>query len=122
MGKREVIGAAICPECESADAEIRRQGNGLAYRYCFDCGAQYFARSPEASDRLIATMKNGPGRPVAVAAEPTEPTEPTKPAKPASQPAGRPADQPTEPAKPADRPTVKRQSSAGLSIFGRGAA
>lgn len=113
MSKRKVLGQAICPECESADCEIREQGNGLAYRYCFDCGAQYFSRTPAASERLLATMKNGNGRPVAVAAG-----QPAEPEPPASQPASQPAEE----TPPASRSEVTRTARPGLSLFGRGAS
>lgn len=53
MAAREVLGTLACPECGGA-AEVKRQKNGLAYRWCMDCHAQYFPRSADASDRLLA--------------------------------------------------------------------
>lgn len=52
---KEVIGTCSCPECGGA-AEIKRAKSGLAYRWCLDCHAQYFPRSADASDRLIASL------------------------------------------------------------------
>ena len=50
---REVLGHMACPECGS-EAEVKKQKNGLAYRWCTECNAQYFPRTAEASDRLLA--------------------------------------------------------------------
>ena len=52
MAKREVVGVMICPECGMTGAEIKTQKNGLLYRYCPECNAQYFPRTAEASARL----------------------------------------------------------------------
>jgi DNA-directed RNA polymerase subunit RPC12/RpoP len=49
----QVLKEVECPECGGA-AQVKRQKSGLLYRWCMDCRAQYFAKSPEASDRLAA--------------------------------------------------------------------
>ncbi|MGV0983498.1 MAG: hypothetical protein ACOYB2_03020 [Limnohabitans sp.] len=60
---REVLGHMVCPECGS-EAEVKKQKNGLAYRWCTECNAQYFPRTAEASDRLLE--KCGAQKPVPV--------------------------------------------------------
>lgn len=60
---REVLGQMACPECGGA-AEVKKTKAGLAYRWCMDCHAQYFPRTPEASDRLLA--KCGAAKPAPV--------------------------------------------------------
>lgn len=52
MAKREVVGTMQCPECGLDGAQVKRQKNGLLYRWCPDCEAQYFPRNQAASDRL----------------------------------------------------------------------
>lgn len=78
MAAREVLGTMACPECGGA-AEVKKQKNGLAYRWCMDCHAQYFPRSAEASDRLLA--KVGAAKPEPVTAPAPEPAP-----APAAQP------------------------------------
>jgi Zn-finger nucleic acid-binding protein len=81
MGK-EIVGLMNCPECGLEGAQVKRQKNGLAYRFCPDCAAQYFPRDEAASNRLLSKIK-----PVTVTAEietpgPVTKTETeTKPAK-----------------------------------------
>lgn len=59
--KREVVGTMQCPECGFQHAEVKRQKNeALAYRFCPECHAQYFARTPETSERLIAKTGSAP--------------------------------------------------------------
>lgn len=70
---REVMGTMTCPECGGA-AEVKKQKNGLAYRWCMDCHAQYFPRSAEASDRLLA--KCGAAKPAAPVPEPAPKADP----------------------------------------------
>lgn len=80
MAKRECIGKMTCPECAFPDAEVKPQKTeGLVYRWCPDCNAQYFCRTPEASARLLAKIgkSNLP--------DPVQDTEPEK--KPAPAPA-----------------------------------
>lgn len=62
---REILGQMACPECGGA-AEVKKQKNGLAYRWCMDCHGQYFPRTAEASDRLLA--KCGAAKPATVTA------------------------------------------------------
>lgn len=56
MAKREVLGLVDCPECGMSGAEVKAQKNGLAYRWCPECNAQYFPRTEEASARLLAKV------------------------------------------------------------------
>lgn len=109
MAVREVIGKTDCPECGSQCAELRRQAkSGLAYRYCGDCGAQYFARTPEADARL---MRRAIGA--------TKPAEP-KPAEPAP---AEPGGLKSAPPQGAAGPVVSRKpASEPRGLFGRGAA
>lgn len=83
MAGREVLGTMKCPECGGA-AEVKRQKNGLAYRWCMDCHAQYFPRSAEASDRLLA--KCGAAKPDPVTAPAPEPAPAPAPATPPAPP------------------------------------
>lgn len=58
---REVLGTMICPECGFEDAEVKRQSNpALAYRWCPECNAQYFARNPETTARLLEKIGHSP--------------------------------------------------------------
>ena len=87
MGK-EILGLMQCPECGFMEAQVKEQKNGLAYRFCPDCSAQYFTRRPVDSDRLI--LKIRPASPVtgtgaqkkiepAAAEAPRAKNEPAKP-------------------------------------------
>lgn len=51
---REKLGECVCPECGFTGAEIKKQKSGLAYRWCPECNAQYFARCEATSGRLLA--------------------------------------------------------------------
>lgn len=59
MAKREILGLMDCPECGMSGAEVKAQKNGLAYRWCGECNAQYFTRTAEASARLLAKVGAG---------------------------------------------------------------
>jgi hypothetical protein len=105
---RELIGHIECPECGGA-AEVKRQKNGLAYRWCMDCHAQYFPRTSEASERLIA--KTG-AKPPTVTAPATAPAPAPAPDK--GKPIGKPkanADVQTAPA-PTPAPATKTPAPA----------
>ncbi len=78
---REVLGMMACPECGGA-AEVKKTRAGLAYRWCMDCNAQYFPRSPEASDRLLEKCRAGTVR----EAEPERKQEPETHRKQEQQP------------------------------------
>jgi hypothetical protein len=86
---REVLGHMACPEC-GEQAEVKKQKNGLAYRWCTECNAQYFPRTVEASDRLLT--KCGAAKPAPVPepapkAAPVTVTPPEpKPAAPKAKP------------------------------------
>lgn len=62
MARAAPMGRMACPECGFPDAEVREQKTpGLLYRYCPDCSAQFFARTPEASARLRQKIAPVPG-------------------------------------------------------------
>lgn len=86
MAAREILGTMTCPECGGA-AEVKPQKNGLAYRWCLDCHAQYFPRSAEASARLLE--KCGAAKPATVTAPAPEPAPAAAPA-PAPKPKAKP--------------------------------
>lgn len=96
---REVIGHMDCPECGS-EAEVKRTKAGLAYRWCTECNAQYFPRTAEASDRLIAKCEGAKPEPVPQ----QEAKTPPAPAKPIKRLIVHPPQEvnlkPPEPAKP----------------------
>ena len=92
---REVLGQIACPECGGA-AEVKRTKAGLAYRWCLDCHAQYFPRTAEASDRLIAkcgaaTAAAKSAHTVTATATATAPAPAPAPAKARAAPAPAPA-------------------------------
>jgi len=60
MSAKNLIGAVTCPECGFDGAVVKTQKNGMAYRFCPECNAQYFTRTKAASDRLIGQI----GKPV----------------------------------------------------------
>lgn len=52
------LGKCRCPECGYPDAEVRVDKNGAPYRYCEDCGAQYFTqRCPLQARNLIQKVR-----------------------------------------------------------------
>lgn len=63
MAKREALGHMHCHECDFPDAEIKPQSKNpeLLYRWCPECNAQYFARTPEATARLRAKIRTPGG-------------------------------------------------------------
>lgn len=54
--KKEILGTLACPECGHDAAEVKQQKNGLPYRYCPECDAQYFPRTTAAGNRLWAKI------------------------------------------------------------------
>lgn len=86
MAKREVLGVMPCPECGHDSAEVKAQKNGLCYRYCPECNAQYFPRTEDASNRLLAKVGKTPVPETETKATPEAKTVPAKePAKPAQK-------------------------------------
>lgn len=79
---REVMGTCTCPECGGA-AEVKAQKNGMAYRWCLDCHAQYFPRSADTSARLLEKCGIKP-RPEPVREQEPAPDEPKPKPKRAS--------------------------------------
>lgn len=94
---REVLGTMICPECGFEDAEVKRQSNpALAYRWCPECNAQYFARNPETTARLLEKIGHSPvtdTEPPAAEKKP-EPAPPPVAVAPATAPAAQPKKKP----------------------------
>lgn len=78
------MGVMKCPECGFAEAQVKRQKNGLAYRFCPVCAAQYFPRTVEASERLIAASVPVTGT-EAAGAVPDSPAPPTTSAPPVAE-------------------------------------
>lgn len=74
MAKTAAIGITPCPECGFDQAEVKRQKTPkLVYRWCPECNAQYFCRTPEASKRLLKKIG------IEEAGEEKKPVEPVKP-------------------------------------------
>lgn len=105
---REILGHCPCPECGGA-AEVKPQKNGLAYRWCLDCHAQYFPRTVEASDRLKAKCGAGTVTAPAPAPKPAQAPDPAKP-KPAPKPAQAPVPAPAQAPAPAPAQAKPRTS------------
>ncbi len=95
---REIIGHTECPECGGV-AEVKRTKSSLAYRWCTECKAQYFPRTAEASDRLIAKC-GGAKAPDTVTAPAPEP----KAAAPAQKAKAKPAPAPVPKIEPKPEP------------------
>jgi ribosomal protein L37AE/L43A len=60
MAIKPAEGVMTCPECGFPDAHVKRAKTGFFYRWCPECSAQYFARTPENSARLA--LLSGIGR------------------------------------------------------------
>jgi predicted nucleic acid-binding Zn-ribbon protein len=95
MAKTKPEGLMDCPECGFHDAEVKLSKSGMLYRYCPDCNAQYFARTPEASGRLAAKMRPVSGTDTGVVVAVVKPAAPVTGTAPAAPVTG------TAPAKPA---------------------
>lgn len=108
---REILGQMACPECGGA-AEVKQQKNGLAYRWCMDCHAQYFPRTAEASDRLLA--KCGAAKPAPVTAPAPVPATAPKPKPKATQ---TPTQTPPKPQTP--EPQAKPKAASPFDILGQ---
>ena len=70
----KLIGRVECPECGFGAAHVKQKTEGdtakLPYRYCPECGAQYFPKSEAAAARLTAKMRPEGGAAVKPATEP----------------------------------------------------
>lgn len=64
-----IIGRTACPECDFKAAHVK-QGPKSIYRYCPECGSQYFPRNERQLDLLKQKM-----RPVVDAPVPTSTEE-----------------------------------------------
>lgn len=95
---RDVLAFCDCPECGDKRAEVKRTKNGLLYRWCPECFAQYFPKSKAASDRLAVRVgiSTGTG------------TEPEQAAKPAPEPV---QERKPAPTAPAAIPTAKKSGT-----------
>lgn len=47
-----IIGRAACPECGFAAAHVKKSDK-CHYRYCPECGSQYYAKSQRQVDELL---------------------------------------------------------------------
>lgn len=98
----EMIGRTTCPECTFTGAHVKQKKEEgkekLPYRYCPECGAQYYTRSArQASDLLQKTRASQAAPPPAAvpapAASPELPAaaaaaDDERSAAPAKKPAG----------------------------------
>lgn len=58
---REKLGTMPCPECGHPEAEIKRQKCGVKiYRYCPECNAQFFARTPAQEAAMLKIINQNP--------------------------------------------------------------
>lgn len=106
---REVLGEMACPECGGV-AEVKRTKAGLAYRWCTDCNAQYFPRTPEASDRLLAKCGVKPA--------PVTDTAPAPEPKPAPKATQTPTQTPAKTQTP-EAPKAKPKAASPFDILGQ---
>jgi predicted nucleic acid-binding Zn-ribbon protein len=80
-----LIGRTDCPECGHGAAHVKvAEGEGKRpYRYCPECGAQYFPRSDrQARDLEARTRPEKHAAPAAVDERSTAPTPPPPPPQP----------------------------------------
>lgn len=98
-----ILGRTACPECGNASAHVK-QSDKCLYRYCPECGAQYFAKTPRQVEDLKAKTRF-----ISAGVPPSPPTEPKPPAgaanaapTPASGASGT-GDAPPPPPPPAKR-------------------
>ena len=77
----KMLGRTACPECGFPHAHVKqKEGEGTrAYRYCPDCGSQYYARSDAQHQALVSKLVH-PVVPVGPGAEPTAPAPAPAPA------------------------------------------
>lgn len=52
----QIIGRSACPECDFKAAHVK-QGPKSIYRYCPECGSQYFPRNARQLDLLKNKMR-----------------------------------------------------------------
>ena len=89
MARAPALGHMACPDCGFPDAEIRMQKSGeRLYRYCPECNAQFFARTPAQEKAMRERIALPPAdlKPVKPAPEPTEKPQ-AKPAPAVKKPA-----------------------------------
>jgi predicted nucleic acid-binding Zn-ribbon protein len=99
----QIIGRTGCPECGFDSAHVKRSDK-CTYRYCPDCGSQYYARTKRQTELLEAKTRpvDAPA-PVATATSTTgsEKPEPAPVVPAAAVPT--PAAPPVPPAGPAPK-------------------
>lgn len=57
----QMLGRCACPECGFTSAHVKKtegKETAKAYRYCPECGAQYFPRSNRQESDLLAKMRS----------------------------------------------------------------
>ena len=103
----KIIGRTTCPECafKSAHVKQKEEAGKHPYRYCPECGAQYYARSDRQAADLLAKV-----RPEGAAGE-VQLTLPEPEAAPARAPAKRaPVKAEAKPeAKPEEKPAPAKR-------------
>lgn len=95
-----MVGRARCPECSFEAAHVKRSEKTL-YRYCPQCGSQYFARTPDQEAALMAKTRTADAP---APASTTAPAPAATPAPAASPPTA--SETPTPPPPPAPRKRV----------------
>lgn len=57
----QMLGRCVCPECGFASAHVKKtvgKETAKAYRYCPECGAQYFTRSNRQENDLLSKLRS----------------------------------------------------------------
>lgn len=88
--KKPIEGHIICPICDHAEAEVKRDKNESLYIFCPECNAQFFTRGCTRKQNAIRGKMRGIVQPEpkinAVPDEkPEAPTPPTPQPKPAEK-------------------------------------
>lgn len=86
----QMLGRCACPECGFTSAHVKKtegKETAKAYRYCPECGAQYFPRSNRQENDLLAKMRSEGAKPSNVPDAVTVlPEQEKQPVEPESKP------------------------------------
>lgn len=86
----QMLGRCTCPECGFESAHVKKtegKETAKAYRYCPECGAQYFPRSDRQEKDLLEKTRTEGAKPSNVPEAGKVSTEPEKsPQEPEKQP------------------------------------
>lgn len=76
----QLIGRTTCPECGFESAHVKRaEGEGKRpYRYCPECGSQFFPKSDAQGAALLAKTRATAAPPAPTPPAPQAPPEPVK--------------------------------------------